>query len=268
MSIIDKAIEYAVNIANDDSHGYDQINRWGPDFDCSSLVIEAFAVAGTSVKANGATFTGNMRKAFLASGFVDVTASVNLGNCDGMQRGDVLLNETKHTELYLGDGQTVTASINEKGTTKGGKTGDQTGREILVRAYHNHPWDCVLRYVEEAPSSEPVTYKVVAGDTLTKIANRFGTTVQAIVIANKLKNPDLIIIGQILKIPEAVNAPEIWTGIVVTKKDPLNIRIRPNGNVIGQLPKGSTVRIQGGADGWLKLADRDGYVSAKYVQRC
>ena len=120
----------------------------------------------------------------------------------------------------------------------------------------------------EAPNSEHVTYKVVAGDTLTKIANRFGTTVQAIVIANKLKNPDLIFIGQILKIPEAVNAPEIWTGIVVTKKDPLNIRIRPNGNVIGQLPKGSTVRIQGGADGWLKLADRDGYVSAKYVQRC
>lgn len=120
----------------------------------------------------------------------------------------------------------------------------------------------------EAPSCEPVSYKVVAGDTLTKIAYNFGTTVQALVIANKLKNPDLIIIGQILKIPEAVNAPEIWTGIVVTKKDPLNIRIRPNGNVIGQLPKGSTVRIQGGADGWLKLADRDGYVSSKYVQRC
>lgn len=121
---------------------------------------------------------------------------------------------------------------------------------------------------EPAPSEEPATYKVVAGDTLTKIADRFGTTVQAIVIANKLKNPDLIFIGQLLKIPEG-KGPEIWTGIVVTKKDPLNIRIRPNGNVvIDQLPKGSMVRIQGETDGWLKLADRDGYVSAKYVQRC
>ena len=138
-------------------------------------------------------------------------------------------------------------------------------------AGYGHP-----RYTDEPPAKEEpqgephdaITYTVQAGDTLTKIANRFGTTVQALVIANKLKNPDLIIVGQILKIPEAVNAPEIWTGIVVTKKDPLNIRIRPNGNVIGELPKGSTVRIQGGADGWLKLADRDGYVSAKYVQRC
>ena len=118
----------------------------------------------------------------------------------------------------------------------------------------------------EAPSEEPATYKVVAGDTLTKIASRFGTTVQALVTINKLKDPNLIIIGQILKIPEG-KGPEVWTGIVATEKDPLNIRIRPNGNVIGQLPKGSTVRIQGEADGWLKLADRDGYVSAKYVQR-
>lgn len=120
----------------------------------------------------------------------------------------------------------------------------------------------------EAPSSEPVSYKVVAGDTLTKIANRFGTTVQALVIANKLKNPDLIIVGQILKIPEAVNAPEIWTGIVATQTDPLNIRKTPNGKIIGSIPKGERIRIQGGVSGWLKLADRDGYVSSKYVQRC
>jgi hypothetical protein len=36
------AINWAVAIANDDSHGYDQTNRWGPDYDCSSLVIQAY----------------------------------------------------------------------------------------------------------------------------------------------------------------------------------------------------------------------------------
>ena len=30
--------EWALQIANDDSHGYSQCNRTGPDYDCSSLV--------------------------------------------------------------------------------------------------------------------------------------------------------------------------------------------------------------------------------------
>ena len=38
---IDKAVTWAVGIANDNSHGYDQADRWGPDYDCSSLVIQA-----------------------------------------------------------------------------------------------------------------------------------------------------------------------------------------------------------------------------------
>ena len=40
---LEKACNWAVGIANDDSHGYDQKHRWGtPDYDCSSLVISAF----------------------------------------------------------------------------------------------------------------------------------------------------------------------------------------------------------------------------------
>lgn len=63
----------AVDIANDDSHGYDQINRNGnPDFDCSSLVIYCFNKF-VPVQKCGATFTGNMRKAFLKCGFVEVS---------------------------------------------------------------------------------------------------------------------------------------------------------------------------------------------------
>ena len=271
MNIVQSAIDFAVNIANDDSHGYDQIHRNGPNYDCSSLVIEAYEQAGAKVKENGATFTGNMRSAFLASGFVDVTASVDLATGAGLQPGDVLLNDKKHTELYIGDGQTVAASINEKGTISGGKSGDQTGREILVRPYHNHPWNIVLRYQEHPPQEEPqngpITYTVQAGDTLTKIANRFSVSLNLLIAANKLKNPDLIIVGQVLTIPTGSDS-QIWTGKVVTQTDPLNIRRTPNGKVIGSLPKGSTVRISGTVDGWLKLADRDGYVSAKYVQRC
>jgi len=58
----------------------------------------------------------------------------------------VLLNEAHHVAMYCGNGKEVEASINEKGTAHGGKPGDQTGKEFLIRSYRNYPWNCVLRY--------------------------------------------------------------------------------------------------------------------------
>ena len=132
--------------AADDSHGYDQANRWGPDYDCSSAVIAAWEMAGVPVKSNGATYTGNMRGVFLRCGFEDVTDGIDLATGTGLQRGDVLLNSRHHTAMYCGKGMEVEASINENGGVTGGQSGDQTGREFLVRPYRNYPWDCVLRY--------------------------------------------------------------------------------------------------------------------------
>lgn len=50
------------------------------------------------------------------------------------------------------------------------------------------------------------TYTVQSGDTLGSIAKRYGTTVQAIVSANNLANPDSIRVGQKLTIPGGVSA--------------------------------------------------------------
>lgn len=145
------AVDWMVDLCTDDSHGYSQEYRWGEegDYDCSSAIIEAYQTAGVPVKEKGATYTGNMRKVFLANGFKDVTGDVNLVTGAGMIPGDVLLNEAHHTAMYIGDGQEAEASINEKGTATGGTPGDQTGKEILVRSYRNYPWDCVLRFQGE-----------------------------------------------------------------------------------------------------------------------
>ena len=143
MGIIDNAVTRALEIAADDSHGYDQSNRWGPDYDCSSLIIDCFKRAGLPLSC---TYTGNMRSDMMRCGFEDVTSSVNLNTGAGLERGDVLLNHVHHTAMYIGGGQIVQASINEYGTTTGGQTGDQTGREIYTRGYYNYPWNTVLRY--------------------------------------------------------------------------------------------------------------------------
>ena len=142
-NVIQDAVTWARRMAADDSHGYDQTNRWGADYDCSSFVISAFKAAGVPLEC---TYTGDMRGDMLRRGFSDVTASVNLSTGAGVQEGDVLLNYARHTALALGGGRIVQASINERGTATGGMTGDQTGREIYERTYYNYPWDCVLRY--------------------------------------------------------------------------------------------------------------------------
>lgn len=44
-------------------------------------------------------------------------------------------------------------------------------------------------------------HQVAAGDTLTKLANQYNATVENIVLANGLADPDKIRVGQLLRIP-------------------------------------------------------------------
>ena len=41
------------------------------------------------------------------------------------------------------------ASIDERGTAKGGQSGDQTGREVCIRTWYNKPWGCVIRFNDQ-----------------------------------------------------------------------------------------------------------------------
>lgn len=145
MTKVDVAVKFMEDIASDNSHGYSQQYRWGPDYDCSSLIISAWQYAGVPVRESGATFTGNMLPVFLSCGFYDVTADVNLNNGNGMKHGDVLLNIANHTAMYIGNGRLIAARSDEGHPEQG----DQ-GREICEQNYYNFPWDVVLRYPQEA----------------------------------------------------------------------------------------------------------------------
>ncbi len=166
MTKTEKAIRWMEDTARNNSHGYDQIYRWGEkgDYDCSSAVYMAWVNAGIPVKdysfqKYGCAYTGIMKTVFIHFGFHDVTSKVNLATGAGLQRGDILLNEKHHVAMYCGNGLEVEASINERGTATGGKPGDQTGREFLIRAYRNYPWNVVLRYTEAVDGTAPITTK-------------------------------------------------------------------------------------------------------------
>lgn len=151
MTKVEKAVKYIVEIANDDSHGYSQINRDGnPDFDCSSLVIHVLKKAG--FKMTGATYTGNMLDALKKDGFV-IPKDINLKTGAGLEKGDILLTPNKHVVMYVGNKKVCGARSDEKGGIKGEKKGDQTGNEICVHDYFNYPWKHVLRFVESVSAS-------------------------------------------------------------------------------------------------------------------
>lgn len=153
MTIPEKAVEWATKTANDNSHGYSQADRWGPDYDCSSFVIQAYEQAGVPVRKGGATYTGNMMGAFLGCGFSDVTSLVNLNNGVGLQPGDVLLNYSAHTCLAIGNGKVANCRTDEGHP----QAGDQSGNEIRIQNYWDYPWNCVLRYTDKGQAApDPV----------------------------------------------------------------------------------------------------------------
>ena len=210
MSIIEKAVNWIIGIANDNTHGYDQGSRWSPDYDCSSLVISAWKQAGVNLTC---TYTGNMYANMVNKGFSDITSQVNLATGSGLVRGDVLLNVSSHTAMYIGNGQICEATGNENGGITGGQTGDQAGREICINSYRNYPWNYVLRYVAEDSGSRETqsgntistnedTYTVQAGDSLWAIAEKVygsGAYYTKLMTLNGLTNSN-IMVGQVLKI--------------------------------------------------------------------
>ncbi len=79
-------------------------------------------------------------------------------------------------------------------------------------------------------------YTVVAGDTLSAIAARFGTTAATLASANHLPNPNLIMVGEVLEIPggSAVATPAVETGVSRPTSPPV-LRPAPAASSAGQV---------------------------------
>ena len=80
------------------------------------------------------------------------------------------------------------------------------------------------------------TYTVVAGDTLVRIADRFGTTTAALVAINHLSNPNLIYAGQTLRVGGAIPGAPNATLISTTRSERSNASGDAAGTPPGRAP--------------------------------
>lgn len=76
-------------------------------------------------------------------------------------------------------------------------------------------------YTEEEPTN--TTHTVKSGDNLTKIAKQYGTTIDAIVKANNIIDPNKIYVGDVLIIPTS-NKAEIKPSVTIKVGDKVKVK--------------------------------------------
>lgn len=150
------SLNWALKIANDNSHGYDQTHRQSPDYDCSSLVANALKKGGFDISPD--SYTGNLYTRMKKAGFVEVPIDAE------RLPGDVFLTPGHHVVMCVDGNRIVHASLNEKGKINGGKTGDQTGKEICIRNFYtpSYGWKYHLRYkgVKQTDPAPKIVYTI------------------------------------------------------------------------------------------------------------
>ncbi len=176
--LAEKAATIMEQVCSDKNFGYDQNQRLTGynaivkngkkvkgakgEFDCSSLVAACYKLAGLDVSQS--CTTRNLRKALLATGKFKAYSSTEYAwSEDYAKRGGIYLKEGSHVVMVLDDGKKAA-----KKTTPA--------------------------------KSSTSTYTVKKGDTLSGIAKKHNTTVAKLTELNKIKNPNLIYPGRVLKL--------------------------------------------------------------------
>ena len=139
---------------------------------------------------------------------------------------------TTYCHLKYNSVKVKKGDIVEKGQELGvkGSTGHSTGPHLHYGVKVNGSWVNPEDYLlgkkfliseKTIDTKEYEEYVVKKGDTLSGIALKFDSTVSKIVEINNIKNPNLIIVGDILKIPLLITKEETIT-YVVKKGDTLS----------------------------------------------
>ena len=125
--------------------------------------------------------------------------------------------------------------------------------------------------VKPQPPVSGKTYTVVKGDTLSEIAQKYGTTVDTLAQLNGIKDPNLIVVGQVLKLPGSTAGFTPYT-VKVTVTE-LRIRSGPGTDTQAQgfIEPGVYTIVEEadgpGAKRWGKLKSGAGWISLDYAEK-
>ena len=125
--------------------------------------------------------------------------------------------------------------------------------------------------VKPQPPVSGKTYTVVKGDTLSEIAQKYGTTVDTLAQLNGIKDPNLIVVGQVLKLPGSTTGFTLYT-VKVTVTE-LRIRSGPGTDTQAQgfIEPGVYTIVEEadgpGAKRWGKLKSGAGWISLDYAEK-
>lgn len=132
---VEAAVQWAINKASNNYITYSNSNRNlknpnGMSYDCSAFLITAFYAVGVDINA---TYTGNMRAGFTAAGWTWIPGT--LWYSSQLRRGDILLKESNHTQMYIGNNQDVSCG--------------STPAKVLTHSVNNYGrnWDGILRLI-------------------------------------------------------------------------------------------------------------------------
>lgn len=108
--LADRAAAAMEGYCADDSHGYDQAQRWGPDFDCSSLVLQCWRDSGPGHPRPGLyrEHEAILMGTGLFRAWRDAAHTAGHGRWPG--GGGVYLNTLHHVCMALDDGAEAEAA--------------------------------------------------------------------------------------------------------------------------------------------------------------
>lgn len=132
-------------------------------------------------------------------------------------------DNTQKSDIAVGNQVKVKFGANTWATGEGipswvkGRTYDVaqvSGNRVLLAGINSwiNKSDVEIISVSSAPiqSSAVNTYTVRSGDTLSSIASKFGTSYQALASLNGISNPNLIYVGQVLRVNGSASASSVY----------------------------------------------------------